>query len=172
MVQRPGRPGRARRTYPFKPFGRVFEETAYGLSGIASESRSGDANGQYIRVEAGGGANTVKIPDAIPSLTGGGLQDAVALLQFPILGAMPRIDDSAKTPVQARPALRAPGAAEPRGRARPAAARPPARQATAPDVPSLLSKFSPQQIQQGAEALGRRSAGGQAAVDPRQDGGR
>ena len=34
------------------PFGRVFEETAYGLAGIAGESRSGDANGQYIRVQA------------------------------------------------------------------------------------------------------------------------
>ena len=139
-------------TYPFKPFGRVFEETAYGLSGIASESRSGDANGQYIRVEAGGGQNTVKIPDAIPSLTGGGLQDAVALLQFPILGAMPRIDDSEKTPFkpnqpcerQEQPNLAA-GLGQP---------PPTGAQATAPDVPSLLSKFSPQQIQKGAEALG------------------
>jgi ABC-type transporter Mla subunit MlaD len=140
-------------SYPFKPFGRVFEETAYGLSGIASESRSGDANGQYIRVEAGGGANTVKIPDAIPSLTGGGLQDAVALLQFPILGAMPRIDDSEKTPFKPnQPCERQeqPNLAAGLGQPPPAAGA----QATAPDVPSLLSKFSPQQIQQGAEALG------------------
>ncbi len=140
-------------TYPFKPFGRVFEETAYGLSGIASESRSGDANGQYIRVEAGGGQNTVKIPDAIPSLTGGGLQDAVALLQFPILGAMPRIDDSEKTPFKPnQPCERQeqPNLAAGLGQPPPSAGG----QATAPDVPSLLSKFSPQQIQQGAEALG------------------
>ncbi|MGG7383202.1 hypothetical protein ACQ7B2_32255, partial [Escherichia coli] len=36
---------------------RVYEETGYGLVGISGESRSGDANGQYIRVEAGGGLN-------------------------------------------------------------------------------------------------------------------
>ncbi|MFI5122860.1 MAG: MlaD family protein [Vicinamibacteria bacterium] len=84
--------------YPHEPVGRVFEETAYGLSGIASESRSGDANGQYVRVQAGGGTNTVKIPDAVPSLDGSGLQDAVGLTPFPILGSMPNIEDSLKTP--------------------------------------------------------------------------
>jgi ABC-type transporter Mla subunit MlaD len=84
--------------YPHEPAGRVFEETAYGLTGIAGESRSGDANGQYIRVFAGGGVNTVKIPDAIPGLDGIGLQDAVGLTPFPILGSMPNIEDSAKTP--------------------------------------------------------------------------
>ncbi len=139
--------------YPHRPFGRVFEETAYGLSGIASESRSGDANGQYIRVQAGGGPNTVKIPDAIPSLTGGGLQDAVALLQFPILGAMPRIDDSAKTPFkpnkpceeQEQPNLAA-GLGE--GPPQEAAA------ASPPDAAALLSKLSPEKIREGAEAFG------------------
>lgn len=85
--------------YPHDPSGRVFEETGYSLSGIASESRSGDANGQYIRVGAGGGTNTIKIPNAIPSADGsGGLQDAVGLTPFDILGAMPRLTDSAKTP--------------------------------------------------------------------------
>jgi hypothetical protein len=77
--------------------GRVFEETAYGLAGIAGESRSGDANGQYIRVAAGGGTNTVTIPNGVPSQTGAGLQDAVGLTPFPIIGSMPRIEDSAKT---------------------------------------------------------------------------
>ena len=84
--------------YPHEPVGRVFEETAYGLTGIASESRSGDANGQYIRVFAGGGPNTVKIPNAVPGADGVGLQDAVGLTPFPILGSMPNIEDSAKTP--------------------------------------------------------------------------
>ena len=37
----------------------VYKETAYGLAGIAGESRSQDANGQYIRVAGGGGTNTV-----------------------------------------------------------------------------------------------------------------
>ena len=94
----------------------------------------------------------MKIPDAIPSLTGGGLQDAVALLQFPILGAMPRIDDSEKTPFKPnQPCERQeqPNLAAGLGQAPPTGA-----QATAPDVPGLLSKFSPQQIQRGAEALG------------------
>jgi phospholipid/cholesterol/gamma-HCH transport system substrate-binding protein len=87
--------------YPHEPGGRVFEETGYGIEGIASESRSGDANGQYIRVEAGGGTNTVKIPNAVPSQDGSGFQDAVGLTPFPLLGAMPKIEDSAKTPFKA-----------------------------------------------------------------------
>ena len=69
-AQRHGRAGRPGDQYPHEPVGRVFEETAYGLTGIAGESRSGDANGQYIRVSAGGGTNTVKIPNAVPASTG------------------------------------------------------------------------------------------------------
>ena len=76
-------------TYPAKlqPQGTVAEETASGLVGIGSESRSGDANGQYIRVEAGGGANTVLIPGGAPD----GAADAVGLLDFPLLGGMPSV---------------------------------------------------------------------------------
>ncbi len=76
-------------SYPAKlqPQGNVAEETASGLVGIASESRSGDANGQYIRVEAGGGANTVVIPGGAPD----GVADAVGLLDFPLLGGMPSV---------------------------------------------------------------------------------
>jgi ABC-type transporter Mla subunit MlaD len=84
--------------YPLEPTGRVFEETAYGLAGIASESRSGDANGQYIRVLGTGGANTAIIPNAVPTATGGGLQNLVGTTLFPLLGAMPNIRDSDKTP--------------------------------------------------------------------------
>ena len=74
------------------PQGRIFEETAYGLAGIAGESRSGDSNGQYIRVIGGGGSNTVQIPatDTSPATAG--------VTPFDILGAMPPIDASAKTP--------------------------------------------------------------------------
>jgi ABC-type transporter Mla subunit MlaD len=85
-------------SYPHEPVGRVFEETAYGLEGIASESRSGDANGQYIRVQAGGGTNTIKVPGNSGESTGFATQDTVGLTPFDILGAMPRIEDSAKTP--------------------------------------------------------------------------
>jgi phospholipid/cholesterol/gamma-HCH transport system substrate-binding protein len=83
--------------YPHQPVGRVFEETAYGLSGIASESRSGDANGQYVRVLGAGGFNTIQIPNALPNAQGNGLAQAVGLSLFPILGAMPNIADSTKT---------------------------------------------------------------------------
>ncbi|MGI9020183.1 MAG: MlaD family protein [Solirubrobacterales bacterium] len=76
-------------SYPAKlqPQGNVAEETASGLVGIASESRSGDANGQYIRVEAGSGANTILIPGGAPD----GASDAVGLLDFPLLGGMPSV---------------------------------------------------------------------------------
>jgi hypothetical protein len=76
--------------------GQIFEELGYGLTGIASESRSGDANGPYIRVMAGGGENTVVLPDSIQE--GGTTVDAVGLTPQPLLGAIPSIDSSLKTP--------------------------------------------------------------------------
>ncbi len=45
--------------YTHPAVGEVYKETAYGLAGISGESRSQDANGQYIRVAGGGGTNTV-----------------------------------------------------------------------------------------------------------------
>ncbi|HSI82122.1 MAG TPA: MlaD family protein [Solirubrobacterales bacterium] len=78
--------------YPHEPTGRVFETTGYGLSGIAGENRSGDANANYLRVHGSGGLNTIQMPDVL------GLgHDLVGLTQFELLGAMPRIGDSAKT---------------------------------------------------------------------------
>ncbi len=76
--------------------GQIFEELGYGLTGIASESRSGDANGPYIRVMAGGGTNTVVFPDSIQEA--GTAVDAVGLTPLPLLGAIPAIESSAKTP--------------------------------------------------------------------------
>ena len=64
----------------------VYQETGYGLVGIAGESRSGDANGQYIRVGAGGGTNTV--------VTGA---DEFGVVPFPIEGSEPNINSSRKT---------------------------------------------------------------------------
>ena len=75
------------------PQGRVFEETGYGLAGIAGESRSGDANGQYIRVIGGGGTNTVVTEDDNGDPLAG-------VTPFPLQGAMPPIDSSAKTPFE------------------------------------------------------------------------
>jgi ABC-type transporter Mla subunit MlaD len=138
--------------YPHDAAGRVFEETGYGLAGIASESRSGDANGQYIRVEGGGGTNTVKIPNAVPSVDGNGLQDAVGLTPFPILGSMPNIEDSLKTPFkpnqpcerQEPPNLGAGVGPAPES----------AGTAPRPDPASTLAALSPKQIEKAALTLG------------------
>ena len=72
--------------------GTVYEETGYGLAGISGESRSGDANGEYVRVIGGGGTNTVQSVDLNGETTG------VGISPLPIEGAMPAIEDSAKTP--------------------------------------------------------------------------
>jgi phospholipid/cholesterol/gamma-HCH transport system substrate-binding protein len=73
------------------PRGRVFEEAFYGLAGIKSESRSGDANALYARVLGAGGLNTIEIPG-----TPGGLGDQVGTLPFPLQGALPTLADSEK----------------------------------------------------------------------------
>jgi phospholipid/cholesterol/gamma-HCH transport system substrate-binding protein len=70
--------------------GRVYQEAAYSLVGIAGESRSGDANGQYIRTQASGGTNTVTAPNP----EGGA--DLVGVTPFPILNSEPSINDSVK----------------------------------------------------------------------------
>jgi ABC-type transporter Mla subunit MlaD len=137
--------------YPHEPYGRVFEETAYGLTGIASESRSGDANGQYVRVSAGGGTNTVKIPDAIPSVDGTGLQDAVGLTPFPILGSMPNIEDSLKTPFKPnQPCERQ----EPPNLQAGVGPAPETGTAPAPDAAALLAELAPKEIREAAASFG------------------
>jgi len=78
--------------YPFPAVGPVYKETAYGLTGISGESRSGDANGQYIRVQGAGGLNTVSLPATATS------PPQVGVLQQQLLGQMPTIESSAKTP--------------------------------------------------------------------------
>ncbi len=76
--------------------GKIYEEAGYGLAGIAGESRSGDANGQYIRVAAGSGTNLVTIPPAASGLT----DPLFGLTPFPIDGSEPAMESSAKTPMQ------------------------------------------------------------------------
>jgi phospholipid/cholesterol/gamma-HCH transport system substrate-binding protein len=73
--------------------GKVYQETAYGLTGVAGESRSGDANGQEFRVLGGGGSNTIapfNTPDIAAPLTG--------VTPFSFLGSEPAKQSSAKTP--------------------------------------------------------------------------
>ncbi len=75
------------------PAGKVYQETAYGLVGVAGESRSGDANGQEFRVLGGGGTNTIapfNTPDLAAPLTG--------VVPFNFLGSEPAKQSSAKTP--------------------------------------------------------------------------
>ena len=89
----------------------VAQETGYGLVGIGGESRSGDANGQYIRVEAGGGVNTPVVPGPLQGSTGKVIEDLqpssqtvpfVGFAESQILGSQPNLalghEDSVKTP--------------------------------------------------------------------------
>jgi phospholipid/cholesterol/gamma-HCH transport system substrate-binding protein len=74
------------------PAAKVYQETAYGLTGVAGESRSGDANGQEFRVLGGGGTNTIA-PFSSPDtgrLTG--------VVPFAFQGSQPAKQSSAKTP--------------------------------------------------------------------------
>ncbi|MGH2954434.1 MAG: MlaD family protein [Solirubrobacterales bacterium] len=71
--------------YPHDPVGRVFEETGYVLTGLTGIGRNGDANGQWARVLGQSGNNIVEFPDSF------------GLTPFPLLGAMPAKDSSAKT---------------------------------------------------------------------------
>jgi phospholipid/cholesterol/gamma-HCH transport system substrate-binding protein len=80
--------------YPHGAVGPVYKETAYGLVGVSGESRSEDANGQYIRVQPGGGTNTVVVPNA----AAGTSEQQVGVVPLDLLGSMPDIDSSAKTP--------------------------------------------------------------------------
>jgi ABC-type transporter Mla subunit MlaD len=80
--------------YPHDAVGPVYKETAYGLVGVSGESRSEDANGQYIRVQPGGGTNTVVVPNA----AAGTSEQQVGVVPLDMLGSMPDIDSSAKTP--------------------------------------------------------------------------
>jgi phospholipid/cholesterol/gamma-HCH transport system substrate-binding protein len=93
-------------THPAK----VYEETGYGLAGVGGESRSGDANGEYIRVEAGGGVNTPAIPGPINGSVGQVVTSQpqsqtvpfVGFAESQILGSRPNLsaghEDSLKTP--------------------------------------------------------------------------
>jgi ABC-type transporter Mla subunit MlaD len=89
----------------------VAEETGYGLVGIGGESRSGDANGEYVRVEAGGGVNTPVLPGPIGSTVGKVIENSqpasqtvpfVGFAESQLLGSQPNLalghEDSVKTP--------------------------------------------------------------------------
>jgi ABC-type transporter Mla subunit MlaD len=72
--------------------GKIFQELGYGLEGLNGESRTGDGNGEIIRVVAGGGGNTVVFPGSSAA------SDEVGMTPLPLLGARPAINSSVKTP--------------------------------------------------------------------------
>ncbi len=69
----------------------VYKETGYSLAGVAGESRSGDAQGEWFRVLGGGGSNTISLPttDTGP---------AAGVVPFNIIGSEPAKQSSQKTP--------------------------------------------------------------------------
>jgi ABC-type transporter Mla subunit MlaD len=149
--------------YPLGTFGRVFETTGYGLEAISGESRSGDANGQYIRVEGGGGTNTVSFP-AQPGV--GRPEQIVGLTPFPITGSIPSfhpVEDSAKTPFkpqqpcerQEQPDLGATVGAVPQQSSAPAAS---------PELRSLYDRYL-EEAKGLAEVTKLREAGQDAAAN-------
>jgi ABC-type transporter Mla subunit MlaD len=73
------------------PAKEVYKETGYSLTGVAGESRAGDAQGEWFRVLGGGGAHTVSFP-------GTDVGDTAGVIPFNIIGAEPAKESSAKTP--------------------------------------------------------------------------
>jgi phospholipid/cholesterol/gamma-HCH transport system substrate-binding protein len=73
--------------YPHDPGdAQVFEQGNYGITGTAVESRSGDSNGQNLRVMGGTGA-------FLGRSTIAGLGDVVSLTPLPVPGALPSLDE-------------------------------------------------------------------------------
>jgi len=81
-------------TDPDFPTPKIFQETAYGLEGISGESRTGDANGQAVRVEGSSGTSVIARTDSQTGQSLFGLQPAGTPLQ----GGRPAISSSAKPP--------------------------------------------------------------------------
>ena len=78
--------------------GKVYQETGYGLVGIGGESRQGDANGQTVKVMAGGGPNTTPAGSLLPLQTVQGTNGTTGVVSYKIQGSEPNPTDSPKTP--------------------------------------------------------------------------
>jgi phospholipid/cholesterol/gamma-HCH transport system substrate-binding protein len=81
-------------TDPDFPTPKIFQDTAYGLEGIAGESRTGDGNGQYVRVEGASGTDIISRTDADTGQSLFGVQPG----GVPLQGGRPAINSSLKTP--------------------------------------------------------------------------
>jgi phospholipid/cholesterol/gamma-HCH transport system substrate-binding protein len=118
----------SRDTVPDEHFpaeGRVFEEMPKPLPGLAGESRSGDANGQWFRVLAAGGKNLVTLKPGVFATT-----------PEPLLGANP-------PKPQSRPPLRADIACETQEPPdlRTEAAPPPEQRTVDTGAPQFLERY-------------------------------
>ncbi|HVE69397.1 MAG TPA: MlaD family protein [Solirubrobacteraceae bacterium] len=68
----------------FPAVGKVYQEGVMGLPGLAGESRSGDANGQWARVLAGNGTNVYALGGVDPQFG-----QRFGISNFPITGVNP-----------------------------------------------------------------------------------
>jgi hypothetical protein len=68
----------------FPATGKVFQEGVSGLPGLAAESRSGDANGQWARVLAGNGTNVYALGGVDTQLG-----QRFGITNFPLMGVNP-----------------------------------------------------------------------------------
>jgi len=147
----------------------VYKQTGYGLAGIGGESRSGDANGQYIRVGAGSGNNII----STPPIPGEGTTFGQTVL--PLLGAEPSIGSSAKTPFhpndpcenQQPPDLRSGGPVPVPGQSSSTRGFDPNQRAT---LPSNLAPFLRQQAAGTTDVMIGQRTGGKAGRRLQQKG--
>jgi phospholipid/cholesterol/gamma-HCH transport system substrate-binding protein len=145
------------------PAGDVYQETAYGLAGIAGESRSGDANGQYIRIVGGGGTNTVSVTNPAGETLSG-------VTQFPIEGTMPSVESSAKTPFEPEEPCENQETPDLRGQPGPVPTQTSVSAEAAPTNPEAAEIFSDSTsiVEQLAEAAELRADGDKQAARPVQ----
>jgi virulence factor Mce-like protein len=142
------------------PAAKVYQETAYGLTGVAGESRSGDANGQEFRVLGAGGVNTIA-PFNTP-----GVPEPLTGLVSDLQGIEPTRQSSAKTPfrfdvpceTQEPPDLDAGGAAPP-----PETSPASATTRGLPGQDPLIARYG-DILQQISDAEQLKGAGGDAAA--------
>jgi virulence factor Mce-like protein len=142
---------------------KVYKEFAYGLTGVAGESRSGDANGQEFRVLGGGGSNTIA-PFPSPDLPG---QQITGVTPFNILGSEPAKQSSLKTPF--RPDVPCETQEPPDLNAGPLGPAPTTRStgrnpATIPSFERDLVRRYANILQQVTDAKQLRAAGGRSAA--------
>lgn len=88
-----------------------YREAFYGFTALAGESQNFDANGPYVRFQAGGGPVRVRSPNPVGTFQGEqltGFTIAPLLGTQPVLGPKPQINHKVACHTQAPPALNGP----------------------------------------------------------------